>query len=79
MARYQIESRNPAIDPFTVRATSYEDAAQIGARRLEGRKRGLFAQRVTGDTGKSGYFQAYLPCKTGGSSSYGRNFHVREL
>jgi hypothetical protein len=34
--------------------------------------------RVTGDHGMSGYFQAYLPCTTGGLSSHGRNFHVME-
>lgn len=79
MARYIIESRNTDIAPLIVRATSCEHAAQIGARRLQGRKRGLFAMRVTGDPGKSGYWQAYLPVSTGtGSSSYGRNFHVRE-
>jgi hypothetical protein len=78
MARmlYRITSRAETIDPFRVRAEGYEHAAQIAARRLYGRKAGMQAVRVTGDQGKGGYFQAYLPCKTRGLSSYGRNFHV---
>lgn len=79
MATYRIESRNPAIDPVMVRATSVEHAAQVATRRLYGRTRGLYARRVTGDAGKSGYFQAYVPSKTGGATSYGRNFHVQEM
>lgn len=77
--RYEITPRNTTVAPLTVRAEDYHHAAQIGAKRLLGRKRGLFAHRVTGEAGKSGYFQAYLPVKTGGASSYGRPFHVREM
>jgi hypothetical protein len=79
MRHYQIRPREDTPAPFTVRAVTYEQAAQMGARRLHGRQRGLFARRVTGDPGKSGYFQAYIPVTTGGASSYGRNFHVREI
>jgi hypothetical protein len=64
---------------FTVDADTYESAAQKGAGVLFGSKRGLAAVRTTGDTGKSGMFNAYLPAKTGGQSSHGYNFHVREL
>jgi len=80
MARilYRIESRTETIEPFRVCAESYEQAAQIAARRLYGRKVGLQAVRVTGYDGKSGYWQAYLPCPTGGFISHGRNFHVME-
>jgi len=79
MARYYlIESRTETIDPFRVRANDYEHAAQIAARRLYGRLKGLWATRVTGDRGKSGYWQAYLPVQQGCSSSHGRNFHVME-
>jgi hypothetical protein len=80
MARvYRIESRTETLEPFRVRAESYEHAAQIAARRLYGRLRGLQAVRVTGDQGRSGYFQAYLPCKTGGLTSPGRNGPVMVL
>lgn len=77
-SRYRIALRSETREPFMVRAEGYEHAAQIAARRLYGRKRGLLAVRVTGDHGMSGYFQAYLPCTTGGLSSHGRNFHVME-
>lgn len=63
---------------FTVSADTYEQAAQKAARKLFGNKRGLEAIRTTGDTGMSGMFNAYLPCKTGGQSSHGYNFHVRQ-
>jgi hypothetical protein len=76
--QYRIESRADTVEPFEVRAASLEHAAQIAARRLNGRKRGLHAIRVTGDPGMSGYWQAYVPVKHGGASSWGRNFHVRE-
>lgn len=80
---YLITSRHESIAPFTVRAENYEHAAQIAARRLVGRKRGLFARRVTGDSDKSGYYQAYVQVRHGSSarweaSSYDRSFHVRE-
>lgn len=75
---YRIESRATTVEPFEVRAESYEHAAQIGARRLQGRQRGLCAKRVTGDAGKSGYFQGYVPVRSGGYTTIGRNFHVRE-
>jgi hypothetical protein len=80
MARmvYRITSRTETIEPFTVHAESYEHAAQIAARCLYGRKTGTQAVRVTGHDGKSGYFQAYLPCPTGELNSHGRNFHVME-
>jgi hypothetical protein len=35
------------------------------------------AIRTTGDAGKSGGFQTYLPLKTGGLASTGDPFHVR--
>lgn len=73
---FTITSRNDSLPAVTALADSYEHAAQIGARRLHGRKRGLLAIRVTGDAGLSGYFQAYVPCPTGGQTSWGRNFHV---
>jgi len=75
---YRITSRAETIAPFRVRAEGHQQAAQNAARHLYGRKRGLLAVRVTGDHGMSGYFQAYLPCTTGGLSSHGRNFHVME-
>jgi hypothetical protein len=75
---YRIESRTETLEPFRVRAESYEQAAQIAARRLYGRIVGTQAVRVTGYDGKSGYFQTYIPCKTGGLSSHGHNFHVME-
>jgi hypothetical protein len=80
MARtyYRIESRDERRGPFMVRAESYDHAAQIGARGLYGRLKGLWATRVTGDAGKSGYSQAYLPVEQNCSSSHGRNFHVQE-
>ena len=42
---------------LTVRADGPESAAGIAVRRLYGRA--VTAQRVTGDTGKSGIFAAY--------------------
>ena len=80
MARryYRIESRDATRAPFRVRAESYEHAAKVGSRRLHGHTRGLQAVRVTGARGMSGYWQAYLPCPTGGLTSYGCNFHVME-
>ena len=75
---YCIESRNEAIVPFVVRATSFSHAACIGARHMYGRKRGMVAQQVTGDSGRSGYFQAYVPMRqNSGLTSFGRNYHVR--
>ena len=76
---YSIASRAQTVEPFCVLAESFEHAAQIGARRLHGRKRGLQGIRVTGDAGKSGYFQAYVPCHTGGLTSWGRNYHVQQV
>jgi len=64
---------------FTVSAKTHEEAAQKAVRKLFGSKRGLTAVRTTGNTGMSGMFNAYLPCKTGGQSSHGYNFHVRQL
>lgn len=63
-------------EEFTVTAKTTEEAAQKAARKLFGSKRGLQAIRTTGEGNMSGMFNAYLPCKTGGVSSYGNNFHV---
>jgi hypothetical protein len=60
--------------PRPIRAASYEHAATIAARRMHGRR--AVAIRTTGDAGKSGFFQAYLPLKTGGLVSTGDPFHV---
>jgi hypothetical protein len=78
MQYFQIESRNTTREPFRVRAHDSTHAAQIAARRLHGRIRGLCAVQVTGDRGTSGWWQAYVPCRVGtGLTSHGRNFHVR--
>ena len=77
MLNYLVTSRNETIRPFRVHAHSYQHAAEIAARRLHGRKRGLVAVRVTGDAGLSGYWQAYVPVTHGtGLTSWGRNYHV---
>ena len=79
---YEIASRDEQAAPFHVRATGYQHAATIGARRLYGRKSGLCARQVTGNAGMSGYWQAYLPVPQrhgGGLTSYGCNYHVRAL
>ena len=62
----------------TVRATDYEDAANKAARKLYGRK--AVANRTTGNTQMSGYFQAYEPMPRGqrGQNSVGDPFHVSE-
>lgn len=59
------------------RAESVEDAAARFARRVYGRN--ATAVRTTGDTGLSGYFQAYKPVPArlgGGRNSTGSAFHV---
>ena len=64
---------------FTVRATSYSEAAAKAARKLYGRK--ATANRTTGRNGASGYFQAYEPMPRrlgGGLNSVGEPFHVSE-
>lgn len=62
---------------FTVNAENYTEAANKAARKLYGVK--ATANRTTGETGKSGYFQAYKPLPQGqrGLNSIGEPFHVQ--
>lgn len=77
MTRRQLEEFHitpvSAADPrdfhFTVRAASYEEAAQIAVHKRYPYVRGLSALRTTGDAGLSGCFLGYVPGETGGSSS----------
>ena len=62
------------IEPFYVRATSPEHAAQIAVRRLYGRA--VVAHRVSGTRGLSGVFQGYVSARGGGETSRGSNIHV---
>ncbi len=55
-------------------ARSYEQAARKWARRESGRNSTAF--RTTGDSGKSGYFQAFERLERGGYSSINDRFHV---
>lgn len=62
---------------FVVRARDYQHAAEIACRRFNGRKRGLVANRTTGDANKSGWFQGYYPdAKVNSLNSCGPSFHV---
>lgn len=61
-------------DRFVVRATSYQAAAEIAARRLYGRR--ATAVRTTGHPTLSGQFRAYLPMTDGSLNSTGDPFHV---
>ena len=54
----------------------YQAAALKMAREAIPHTRGLIARRVTGDPGKSGMFQAYIPLSGGVLNSIGDNFHV---
>ncbi len=69
-------SRNTE-DLLTVQAENYTDAAEEAAKKLYGKN--TTANRTTGDTGKSGYFQAYEPMPKGqsGLNSVGEPFHVQ--
>jgi hypothetical protein len=62
---------------FSVTADNYTQAAIKAAHKLYGVK--ATARRTTGDTGKSGYFQAYEPMPRGqrGLNSVGEPFHVQ--
>lgn len=61
----------------TVQAENYTEAANKAAKKLYGKK--ATANRTTGETGKSGYFQAYEPMPRGerGQNSVGDPFHVQ--
>jgi hypothetical protein len=64
-------------EKITVKAESYEEAAQHAINRLVSRD--ATAQRVTGDSGKSGMFQGYkYSKKMNGSTSIGGNIHIME-
>lgn len=69
-------SSESTFDPFTVRAESYQDAANRAARRLHGRR--CCAHRATGTHNRSGIFQSYEPISPGANAfmSIGGNFHV---
>ena len=57
----------------------YQAEAMRQARASLPRTRGLTVLRVTGDSGKSGMFQAYVPVPQrlgGGLNSVGDNFHI---
>lgn len=56
------------------RTDNHNEAAQRWARRAHGRR--ATAVRLTGVTGLSGVWQAYLPAPTGGRTSVGRPFWV---
>jgi hypothetical protein len=56
------------------RADSHEEGAQRWARRAHGRR--ATAVRVTGVSGLSGVWQAYLPAPTGGREAVGSPFWV---
>ena len=61
-----------------VRATTYEQAADVWSRRENGRS--AYAWRTTGTYKLSGYFQSYkpLPNHWSGSTSVNEPFHVTE-
>lgn len=63
---------------FTITADNYNEAALKAARRLFGYRTTISTIRTTGNSLMSGYFQAYLPVPTGGRTSHGSAFHVRE-
>ena len=82
MNTFTIDPKNNAFtgitQKFHVKAETYNEAALKAARKMFGRRTTISARRTTGDNNKSGIFNAYLPCKTGGISAHGNNFHVRE-
>lgn len=57
-----------------IQARSYEEAAWKWAQRESGRNSTAF--RTTGNSGKSGYFQAFERLERGGYSSINDRFHV---
>jgi len=76
MATYKITRNEKA---FTVEAASYEEAATKAARKLLNiRSEKIQGLRVTGDSGKSGMFNAYRS-EAQGMNSVGSNFHIREI
>ena len=66
-------SRNQ-IQLATIPARSYEDAARKWAQRESGRNATAF--RTTGNSGQSGYFQAFERLERGGYTSIQEPFHV---
>lgn len=58
----------------TIQARSYEEAARKWAQRESGRNSTAF--RTTGDSGKSGYFQAFERLERGGYTSINEPFHI---
>ncbi len=78
MTTYEIDPRaNENKLRLTVRAESVEAAATRAARKWFGPR--AWANRETGDPGKSGVFQAYIGLSGGNmSTSLGRHFHVSE-
>jgi len=77
MTSYTITPQRTAVDPITVQAESYQQAALRAAHRLYGNDVNVI--RTTGEYGKSGYFRAYKPVPQrhgGGQTSTGEAFHV---
>lgn len=68
-----IISRNQ-MELATIPARSYEEAARFWARREAGRNTTAF--RTSGNSGKSGYFQAFERLERGGYTSINEPFHV---
>lgn len=66
-----------------IEAATYEEAASKYAAKTHRTRNEIMVNRVTGDTGKTGYFQAYVklgPANGDGPwSSIGGNFHVFPL
>ena len=73
MKTYKISRKLETL--LTVDAETYTEAANKAARKLYGKK--VTANRTTGDTGKSGYFQAYEAMRPRGQNSVGEPFHVQ--
>ncbi len=76
MNHYKIHDRkNDRV--FFVKADTIEDAAKKGVKMVNGTKSPLvFAHRVTGDKGLSGFFQGYKSSDNSSSRSFGPPFHV---
>lgn len=76
MNTYTVTPKNDEFTPFAVEAETISEAASIAARRLH-RRRGVFANRVTGSSGLSGWFRAFVPLRGDkASTSIGEDFHV---
>ena len=74
--KFQVSRR--LVDIATIQADSYDEAASKFAKKAYGKR--VQARRTTGNTGKSGMFQAYQPVKGGAGqhwTSIGEPFHVQ--